>query len=182
MIKTFSLLFITLLLTSSCSQKIKVESIPLNTINNQLSLEWLATETSPITGFYTTDNNNILNGPFSIKSVTQNDHISNNSISLFSLNIDGSYAKGQKTGEWRYDYEYDDGGILYEKYTITPHYLKGECQQSVFHGVIGRDMPLLKRSFNDKTFCNPMQLREEIMDIWDHEQSIQPSGTPSIQQ
>lgn len=156
-----------LLLVVSCSYTVKIQDTPLNEINSQLSLNWLPTETNPMAGFYTIDGDNVPDGPFSLSSVTRQPHKSDTSGELFSLNVTGFFEEGRKTGEWRYDYQYDNGNVLYENYRMTMRYENDTCTESSFRGVIGRNMPIQEHRFYQKAVCNPMQLRERIMDLWD---------------
>ncbi len=154
------------LLLSGCSHKIEIEHSPLNVINQQLDLGWLATETTPISGYYTTDGDDILDGSFTIKSITPPIQLQQKPPQeQLLLTISGEFEEGRKTGDWRYDYEYSDGGTLYEKYSITFSYLDGRCQQGSIQGVIGKNMPTKEFSFYQDSLCDPMQLREKMMDV-----------------
>ncbi len=159
-IMTRTLLTLLLLaLLTSCSSKVELNQTPLNTINRQLSLGWLASDTSPTTGYYTTDSDNVPDGPFSFTAQNNKGKESNE---LFALTINGSFDSGRKSGKWIYDYEYDDGSQLYEKYLITLFFDEGECIKSCFSGVIGKAMPITNDCFSEKHLCNPLQLREKI--------------------
>lgn len=163
-------LFIIFLLASiSNADQIKFRDKPLNSYNDKLSLNLMMKGNEIGTGYYSTDDKGVVDGPIQIESNKSGYDKQVETNYSFVTAVAGNFKNGMKDGRWEYRYVYDDGIDLYESHKIEIEYQNDKCIRSSFEGVIGYTMPKTKHEFTSQQYCTPEAIRNRAWEIWNTE-------------
>jgi hypothetical protein len=160
-------LFIVLLLASiSNAGQVKLREEPLKPYNEKLSLNLMMSGDEIGSGYYSTNEEGILDGPIRIESNRSGYDKQVDANYSFVTAVSGNVKNGKKDGTWKYKYIYDDGIDLYESHQIEIFYQNDKCIRSNFEGVFGYIMPKTKHEFKSQKYCTPESIRNKAWDLW----------------
>lgn len=163
-------LFIIFLLASiSNADQVKFREKPLKPYNDKLSLNLMMKGNEICTGYYSTNDKGVLDGPIQIESNESGYDKQVEANYSFVTAVAGNFKNGKKDGKWKYQYVYDDGVDLYESHKIEIEYKNDKCIRSSFEGVIGYTMPQRRHEFERQQYCTPETIRDRALEIWNGE-------------
>ena len=134
--------------------------------NSLFRLELDVLEEEKVSGYYSTNEKNELDGDFELLSDSSGISEEFETKYEFTNNSFGQFSKNQKTGLWKYEYVYNDGVDMYEKHTITISFKDGDCLASTFSGQIGYIMPFTEHNFKNQKLCSAKAVREKAWELW----------------
>jgi hypothetical protein len=173
----YALLLILLLAGISNACQVKLRGELLKPYNDKLALNLMLEGNERGTGYYSTNEKGMLDGPIQIESKRSGHDKQVETNYSFESSVSGNFKAGMKDGTWKYQYLYDDGVDLYEKHEIVIVYKNNKCIRSSFAGVFGYIMPRSRYEFDSQQYCTPQEVRNRAWEIWKTEYEKSKKGT-----